>query len=312
MNNEDYLSHLEARLCWDTRNDDNQAMSDYVRLGQNLKRREVQIFRNFRNELVGMLRIPGKEVDRGTDLHPTRPYHPHELSLAKHLSDLPDTVGLTDQIRAEIRRGRQEHNQRWLQQDIPFQTNQEHNTMSSFGGSTNDTLSNDTPTSNKSANVRKAMLVLMQDYTSIKVVFTINLPFDPVAVGAQTGYTYLMPYAMDLRVGDAVVVPVTSGGFKIGQVIAVDAQPGLNLDAPFQYKWVVGKVDFQAYNERLMMEDRIGAKVQDLERENLRKNLVAGLMESMGSEAVGLIGALVGAQVPEVKTVQPEAVHAEE
>ena len=301
MNNEDYLSHLEAQLCWETRNDDNKAMSDYVRLGQNLKRREVQIFRNFRNELVGMLRTPGKEVDRGADLHPTRPYHPHELSLAKHISDLPDTVGLTDQIRAEIRRGRQDHNERWLQQ-----TNQERITMN------NDTLSNDTPTSNKSANVRKAMLVLMQDYTSIRVIFTVNLPFDPVAVGAQTGYTYLMPYAMDLRVGDAVVVPVTGNGFKIGQVIAVDAQPDLNLDAPFQYKWVVGKVDFQAYNERLMMEDRIGAKVQDLERENLRKNLVAGLMESMGSEAVGLIGALVGAQVPEVKTVQPEAVYAEE
>ena len=37
--------YQEARLCWDTHNDDNKAMSDYVRLGQNLKRREVQIFR---------------------------------------------------------------------------------------------------------------------------------------------------------------------------------------------------------------------------------------------------------------------------
>ena len=301
MNNEDYLSHLEAQLCWDTRNDDNKAMSDYVRLGQNLKRQEVQIFRNFRNELVGMLRIPGKEIDRGPDLHPTRPYHPYELSMNVNISDLPDTDGLTYAIRKQIYDARNAHNARFTPQ-----TNQECITMS------NDTLSNDTPTSNKSANVRKAMLVLMQDYTSIRVIFTVNLPFDPVAVGAQTGYTYLMPYAMDLRVGDAVVVPVTGNGFKIGQVIAVDAQPDLNLDAPFQYKWVVGKVDFQAYNERLMMEDRIGAKVQDLERENLRKNLVAGLMESMGSEAVGLIGALVGAQVPEVKTVQPEAVHAEE
>ena len=165
--------------------------------------------------------------------------------------------------------------------------------------------------SNHSLNVRKALLALMQDYTTVKVTFS-----DPTAYkddrSDDNAYTYLAPLGLGIQQGDLVLVPVTlrhanlveSKDFAVAQVLTVDSEPDLNLDLAQSYKWVTQKLDFSTYNGRIELEKTLAEDLARLERSNLRKNMLHGLAEQMGPDALALIGERLGVSVPTLVEVK--------
>lgn len=164
--------------------------------------------------------------------------------------------------------------------------------------------------SNHSLNVRKALLALMQDYTTVKVTF-----INPTAYkddrSDDEAYTCLAPLELGIQRGDLVLVPVTrtsimgeSKDFAVAQVLTVDDEPDLNLDLAQSYKWVTQKLDFSTYNGRIELEKTLAEDLARLERSNLRKNMLHGLAEQMGPDAMALIGERLGVSVPTLVEVK--------
>ncbi len=163
---------------------------------------------------------------------------------------------------------------------------------------------------NQSLNVRKALLALMQDYTTVKVTF-----IDPTSYkedrSEDKAYTYLAPLGMGIQRGDLVLVPAPhtsnmeeSRSFAVTQVLTVDDEPDLNLDLAHSYKWVIQKLDFSTYNGRIQLEKDLAEDLARLERSNLRKNMLHGLTEQMGPDALALIGERLGVTVPTLVEVK--------
>lgn len=163
--------------------------------------------------------------------------------------------------------------------------------------------------SNHSLNVRKALLALMQDYTTIKVTF-----IDPLSYkedrSEDKAYIYLAPLGLGIQRGDLVLVPVARSSnmeeirsFAVTQVLTVDDEPDLNLDLAQSYQWVIQKLDFATYNSRIQLEKDLAEDLARLERNNLRRNMLHGLTEQMGVEALGLIRHRLGIAEPETPPV---------
>ena len=123
-------------------------------------------------------------------------------------------------------------------------------------------------------------LSLMQDgFTTIHVKFR-------VSPGPIKTYTYKALYSDNVKSGDSVVVKAVNGHFKIAVVEAVDDFPVLDLDADFDYKWIVQKVDSTEFDLREEREKEFGDTLRRLEQMKQRENLRKELLDIAGEEGV--------------------------
>lgn len=118
----------------------------------------------------------------------------------------------------------------------------------------------------------KHILTLLQEnYTTVKVRF---------AEGNGKLYTYKAPNDLELKEFDIAVV-YASGQYKVVTVMDVDVVPVLDLDAEYDYRWIVQKVDTDAYEERLEREKQFEQLLLQIERKKqqraIRDELIAGL-----------------------------------
>ena len=111
--------------------------------------------------------------------------------------------------------------------------------------------------------------LLQTNYTTVKVKF-------PNGRGGTSDkdYTYKVPLDAKVQVEDYVVVDTSTTGYAIAQVVKVDESPDINLDAPYQYSWIIQKVELAAYYERREREQRINKQLFKLEQRKQQKNLV--------------------------------------
>jgi hypothetical protein len=144
--------------------------------------------------------------------------------------------------------------------------------------------------------------LLDQSYTTIHVVFAtgskmkhepgaspIRRPFEEQTEG-ESGYVYKAPLTENVKVDDYVVVHTPQHGLAIAKVVKVDEVPDIDLDAPFDYKWIVQRIDRESYNERLEREKRFAASMLEVERQEQREKLVTSFKDSLpeGSAARAL------------------------
>lgn len=102
------------------------------------------------------------------------------------------------------------------------------------------------------------------------------------------GYTYKAKKSLKLQPGDAVVVPSARGlGIKIGLVHSVQEVPDIDLDAPFEYKWIVDKVDTTEYDKTLTEERQFMQLAQEAERQHQREILKGKFMEHLPADSLG-------------------------
>lgn len=155
----------------------------------------------------------------------------------------------------------------------------------------------------------KHMYALLDDsYTTIHVSFSeVHIPNDKTTdwtvdqgllrapmhlqqIGRgqrEQTYCYKVPKAWNVQAGDVVVVDSPKVGLKLANVVIVDASPQIDVDASFDYKWAVAKIDLNEYSNLINKEARFADTMLQVERTKQRESLVSSFMDSLpeGSEA---------------------------
>lgn len=104
--------------------------------------------------------------------------------------------------------------------------------------------------------------------------------------GAKT-YTYKVPLDANIQDGDFVVVYRDTTGLNIGMVTRVDAAPQIDVDANYDYKWIVQRIDREAYQARVDAERVFADAMLNVERARQQEAMIRGFHENLpeGSEA---------------------------
>jgi len=116
-------------------------------------------------------------------------------------------------------------------------------------------------------------------------------------VPTPKAYTYKVPRDEAIAIDDYVVVHGEHSGLAIGRVVRVDADPRIDVDAPYDYKWIVQRVDRETYQRRVDAERAFSDAMLNVERVRQREQLVQGFKDNLpeGSEARRLFEQTVGA-----------------
>ena len=113
------------------------------------------------------------------------------------------------------------------------------------------------------------MISLLQtNYTTVKVQYLNG------RVAQDKDYAYKVPLDAGVRVDDFVVVESSVTGYSVAKVVKVDESPDINLDAPYQYPWIIQKINLDPYYERQERERRIQQQLFKLEQRKQRVNIV--------------------------------------
>lgn len=104
---------------------------------------------------------------------------------------------------------------------------------------------------------------------------------------AKRGYVYKVPKAWNVQEGDQLIVLSTEAGLAIVTVDTVDAEPDIDIDANFTYKWAVQRVDMTEYQSLTEREKVFQDEMLRIERVKQRESLVNSFRDSLpeGSEA---------------------------
>jgi hypothetical protein len=144
----------------------------------------------------------------------------------------------------------------------------------------------------------KHLYSLLDDsYTTIKVSFSVsdNSPdtehyVAPTNHSSQRAtYTYKIAKSVGIKVHDRCVVMVP-GGLKIVRVVKVDETPDIDIDAGHDYKWVVQKIDLEAYQAQIDKEKMFADTMLQVERAKQRESLITDFKNGLpaGSQALKL------------------------
>lgn len=98
--------------------------------------------------------------------------------------------------------------------------------------------------------------------------------------GDTKTYTYKVPKQLELEVGDKVIVNSPRNGFTVVTVAAIGNAEDMDLEAAFQYKWIAGRVDTEAYFAQVEADREKTAIVKELQR---KAKLRAKIKELVGS-----------------------------
>lgn len=100
-------------------------------------------------------------------------------------------------------------------------------------------------------------------------------------------YTYKAPLDMELKEGDLALVMSPNTGISVVEVVTIHSTPKIDLDASFEYKWIVQKVDLTGYNARLKAEEDFKEVLLEIERTRQREILLQEFKNNLpeGSQA---------------------------
>lgn len=141
-------------------------------------------------------------------------------------------------------------------------------------------------------------------YTTIKVVFgkvahtkprqgmEINLSSGEFRVGEldakqPQSWTYKVRKDSGIKVDDAVIVESPQNGLQIVRVVEVHDTPQIDLDAPFEYKWIIQRVDRTEHDEQVAKERQFNDTMLEVERTRIREETLNNMRQHLpeGSEA---------------------------
>lgn len=106
------------------------------------------------------------------------------------------------------------------------------------------------------------------------------------AIGSE--YTYKAPKDMTLGVGDHVVVNAPSTGPTAVIVTSVHEELNIDVEAPFNYTWIMCKVKSSTYQANLDKDDAIRERVEKLQEKAKRASAMQKLMDEFGLDETGV------------------------
>lgn len=115
------------------------------------------------------------------------------------------------------------------------------------------------------------ILYLQRPFITVEAVFTAHPGVDEAADTAanntnyteQTRYTFKAEPDLGLTAGDFAVVHARDS-LSIVRIVAVYDPAQIDSNARFQYKWVVDKIDLNAYRARRTEEKKLGRLLRQL------------------------------------------------
>ena len=122
------------------------------------------------------------------------------------------------------------------------------------------------------------------------------LPWAGEAQYTSKTYTYKVPRDWTIAVDDYLVVHRDTSGLHIVRVVRVDAEPQIDIDASFDYKWAVQKLDLTTYQARIEAERTFADAMLQVERVRQRELMISGFHNNLpaDSEARKLFDQTVG------------------
>ena len=151
--------------------------------------------------------------------------------------------------------------------------------------------------------------LLDQSFTTVRAVFdsevrNVNRKASPLAPPPppfmeydERGYVYKVPRNWNVEPQDHLIVLTDSNGLKIVTVVHVDAEPDIDIDANYDYKWAVQKIDLTEFRSLTEREKEFSDTMLQIERVKQRESLVNSFRDSLpeGSEARKLFDATIDA-----------------
>lgn len=138
---------------------------------------------------------------------------------------------------------------------------------------------------------RHLISLLQNDYVTVKVVFQ-RPDYAPITGSTNKRYTYKarLPIAKD----DIAVVEVSSR-LAIVKVVEVNDVPQIDVDADYDYKWLVQRIDRTAYDNTVAVEKKFTEAMMAAEKAHQRLLLAQKFTDHLpiGSEARTLFDAAV-------------------
>lgn len=106
-----------------------------------------------------------------------------------------------------------------------------------------------------------------KDFTTISVTFPRSYRY----------YTYKVLKSAKVKVGDRVVCRWPSGELVIGVVHDVHKMPMITGTEPFDFKWIVQKVDLTQYARLTKLDDDFKTSLEQRDLKRLLKESIASL-----------------------------------
>lgn len=148
--------------------------------------------------------------------------------------------------------------------------------LDEFGNRTDKGLVQTPPTQRTPyVNMRQLITLLQNGYTTVGVVFP----------GSVREYTYKVSDALraTLKDGDQVVVEARDE-LKVVKVARIHDTPQLDVKAPFELKWVMCRVDREAYDDQINREREAVKLLETAERKKAQEEALQALLGSTSRE----------------------------
>ncbi|MDO5651072.1 MAG: hypothetical protein Q4G13_02910, partial [Moraxella sp.] len=96
-------------------------------------------------------------------------------------------------------------------------------------------------------------------------------------------YTFKAEIGSDFQVGDYAVVHARNE-LKVVRIVQVHDTPMIDVNANFEYKWVIQKIDFAPFKKRHAEQKRIGQTLAKLDIIERREVLMTRLKKAMAQD----------------------------
>lgn len=124
---------------------------------------------------------------------------------------------------------------------------------------------------------------------ALQEFYTVGVKFDPTLEGEVSDhnkeYVYKVDMDVELKEGDFVVVEAV-GQLKVVIVTEVHLTPQINYNGNTAYKWVLQKVEVDAYKEKVKEEQYMKHNLKLLEANQQRDIIRKAFIEQFGEKAL--------------------------
>lgn len=134
--------------------------------------------------------------------------------------------------------------------------------------------------------------LLQQNYTTVSAVYLNDMEIEEILSLAQgeiisdyyREYTFKANLDLQLEVGDFAIVH-SRNTLQVVQITKIDVQPNLDFNASFQYKWVIDKVNIQAFKQRMQEQKQLEMLLKQLDYVEQQHQLVERLEQASQKDA---------------------------
>lgn len=110
--------------------------------------------------------------------------------------------------------------------------------------------------------------------------------------GNTNSYTYKALASENVEAGDSVVVLTPREGYKIATVQEVKTSDFIDLSVPFDYKWIIQKVDTTNYKAIEEREAKLRQVLASAQLRKQREELLAIYKEELGENLLKEVAAI--------------------